>query len=246
MAQMASVNFQDSSLVSNLRCPICSLLLPGIQQCIRHLRQVHRNDVDFSLRCFITDDCTQTFRTYDGFNTHIYRKHRDCFGLIASHTTEPAGVATAENSWEPATPGTFEPNQLPFDSHNSLQYAIRTLLGTDEAFQREQAAQFLLKLREVFNVSNRTVVVIMDAFKNLLANSVATITASIEESLAASGVDVSADLQEILKHRPNPFNGIETIFLQDAFFKKNFPIPVRTPLRYTCMCILCVDEYRSN
>ena len=41
MAQMASVNFHDSRLVSNRRCPICSLLLPGIQQCIRHLCQVH-------------------------------------------------------------------------------------------------------------------------------------------------------------------------------------------------------------
>ena len=240
---MANVNSEDNFVVSNSRCPICSLLLPGIQQCVSHLRQVHRNDTDFSLRCFITDDCTQTFSTFGGFNTHVYRKHRDCFGLAAAHLTGSAGIAAVENSSEP-TLGIFRSHQLSFDPHDSLQYAVRTLLGTDEAFQREQAAEFLLKLREVCNVSNRAVVVIMDAFRNLLASSVATITSSIEESLANSGIDISTDLQEIMNHSPNPFDGLETIYLQDAFFKKNFPVPVSTPLRNTC--IFPVQIHREN
>ena len=226
---MATVNFEDNFVVSSIRCPICSLLLPDVQHCLSHLRQVHGNDTDFSLQCFITANCTQTFRTFGGFNTHVYRKHRDCFGLVIANLTESPDIATATISPEP-THGMFEPHdQHSLDSHDSLQYTVRTLLGTDKAFQKEQAAQFLLRLWEICNVSNRTVVAIMDAFKNLLASSVATITASIEESLANSGIEISADLQEVLNHSPNPFDGLESIYLQNTFFKNHFPIPVRIP-----------------
>ena len=227
---MANVNFENNFVVANIWCPICSLLLPDIQHCLSHLRLVHRNDTDFSLQCFITADCTQTFRTFAGFNTHVYRKHRDRFGLVIANLTKSPDTATTAISLEP-THGTFEPHdQHSLDSHDSLQYTVRTLLGTDKAFQKEQAAQFLLRLREVCNVSNCTVVAIMDAFKNLLASSVATITASIEESLANSGIEISADLQEVLNHSPNPFDSLESIYLQNTFFKNHFPIPVRIPI----------------
>ena len=198
---MSRVDQSTLRTTSNRHCPICSLLLPGIQQCISHLRQVHRNDTEFSLRSFISDDCSQTFKTFGGFNSHVYQKHRNCFGLAPVHLTESVSVVTTVNSLEP-TIETFEPHGLTFDSPNSFQYTVHTLLGTDEAFQREQAARFLLKLREICNVSNKMVLVIMDAFKNLLDSSVATTTASIEDSLTNSGIDISTDVQDVMKTAP--------------------------------------------
>ena len=77
-----------------------------------------------------------------------------------------------------------------------LQYAIRSIVGTDVALQKQQEAKFLLKLREVCNASNRTVVEITCAFKELFTSSVAALKAAVEESLANAGVSVTDDLQE--------------------------------------------------
>lgn len=103
------------------------------------------------------------------------------------------------------------------------------LLGVDEDQQQKEAATFLLKLKEVCNVSERTVTEVITGCRNLYTHSLAVVKASVKESLGNAGICFSdiEGLNEAFTHVPDVFQGLDTTYMQEKYFKDNFNLLVR-------------------
>ena len=127
--------------------------------------------------------------------------------------------------------------ELPDDIHYD---ALTCIMGTQRDQQQMKSATFLLKLREICNASERTVHEVVDGCKDLFANSFSSVKASVKESMGKYDMTMSAieELDQILSDVPNPFEGLETIHLQDKFFKNHFQLLVRISIHNIiyCMC----------
>lgn len=66
-----------------MECSLCATRLPSLAFYISHLRLVHATDPNFSVKCGI-NHCSSNFKSFGGFNSHVYRHHRDALGLVKS------------------------------------------------------------------------------------------------------------------------------------------------------------------
>ena len=61
-------------------CPLCSFLLPTVKLYVGHLRVTYAKEKTFSILCEVSG-CTEVFRTFSAFNSHIYHHHRAEVGI---------------------------------------------------------------------------------------------------------------------------------------------------------------------
>ena len=63
-----------------LNCSICDVYLAEtFEQLLGHIRRCHQSDPNFHCMCGL-DGCTRTFRKYDSWRKHIFRKHKHVNG----------------------------------------------------------------------------------------------------------------------------------------------------------------------
>ena len=98
---------------------------------LRHIGEVHKHDPYFFIRCGIVH-CPQTYKNYDSFRSHVYRKHRDA--LCLTTTQENRNVVSANEFVD--DPYFEETNRQP-----SLDFSMQ-----------ERAAKFVLKAREEYRI----------------------------------------------------------------------------------------------
>ena len=206
-------------------CQLCHLFLPDLRANISHIRQVHAKQPNFSLVCGI-QECSQQF------NSHVYRAHTDSVGLDTS--VSPAEDPECLNqipscSSESAFPAyVFESNDLP----DEIQYDIWHLLGVEQQHEQREAAKFLLKLKEICRVSERTVGEVISSYRHLFAHSLRVVKANVKDSLGQVGVRMS-DISGSFNDVPDVFEGLHTSYLQEKYFRDHFNLYVS----------LCVQNY---
>ena len=81
----------------------------------------------------------------------------------------------------------------------------------DKQEQRKEAASFLLKLKEVYIVSERTVNEVIACYEKLASYSHSVLRARISETL-----------DDVFKNTPAIFDGLETTHKQENYFSKEF------------------------
>ena len=74
---MSDAKMAASQAVS---CTLCAYFSPSLVLHISHLRLVHASDHFFQLTCNI-NGCTEEFRSFSSYNSHVYRRHRFALGL---------------------------------------------------------------------------------------------------------------------------------------------------------------------
>ena len=212
--------------METVSCQLCSLLLPHLRSYVSHLRQVHSKDQDFPLTC-IVQDCQQRFRTFAALNSHLYRIHRSALGLNSSSNDVEReqienGPLYSESSVERSPPlcilGSDDGRQLPDD----IQHDVMHMLGTDVSHQQLEAVKFLLKLKEVCNVSKRTVGEVIEGCKTLFGNSFSMLKASVKDYLGEADISSMDGLDSLFCNIPNPFHGLETTYMQEKYFRDHF------------------------
>ena len=100
----------------------------------------------------------------------------------------------------------------------------------DQDQQQRESATFLLKLKEVCNVSERTVSEVITGYQGLLTNTLAVVKASVKDALGNAGVCVAdiAGLDEAFTNAQDVFQGLETTYLQEKYFRDRFNMVVRS------------------
>ena len=123
-------------------CRLCSFRTRTISEWISHLRLVHSEDDEFSVRCGI-NGCTREYRKCASFLTHVYRHHRDV--VISSSTASSADVVN------PSFEGMFS-SPVPLHEHicdssntlhSAIDHTVHQLLGTDKIEQKKRSAVFI-------------------------------------------------------------------------------------------------------
>ena len=141
--------------IEAVSCQLCSLLSPNLWTYISHVRQVHSKQPNFSLICGI-QGCSQEFRAFSAFNSHVYHAHRDTLGLSTSTGESGDQVQHSSMIREPDNCSESAQSAYRFDHHDlpdDIQYDIWHLLGVDQQQQQKEAAKFLLKLKEIWTNS---------------------------------------------------------------------------------------------
>lgn len=113
----------------------------------------------------------------------MYRKHRATLGL---GTAEDEHERNCELGADESPVEITEGPSYSFvneDHSQEIQYDVWRLLGVDKDQQQREAAKFLLKLKEVCNVLERTVGEVVTGYRNLLSHSMATVKASVKDTL---------------------------------------------------------------
>ena len=227
------------------RCTLCACLSPSLRLHISHLRLVHASDRTFQLTCNI-EECSEEFRSFSSYNSHVYRNHRRALGLEKDAgfpcNRQPDVPSDAEilNVFHPCEiPSNDEgviladnlDNQLPQDNHQTDHQTTS---------QIENAA-FLLSLTEEHGVSQVAVNKIVSSCRQICQQSVTAVQRNLSEALRDEGITVLQKMKVALTSIPDPFEGIDSAYLLDKFCRENFSYVVSL-CALVCMCVLCVSH----
>ena len=122
------------------------------------------------------------------------------------------------------------PQSVPYDA--LLLYAdinqadLEYLFGDSD--KRHASALFLMKLKEQRRVSQVTVDDIVSGFEGLLQQTVSRARAGVRAKLAEQGIDPVnvAGLDEVFEEILHPFDGLETAYKQEKYFRDSLGLVV--------------------
>ena len=98
------------------------------------------------------------------------------------------------------------------------------LMGTDVEAQRRASALFLLKLKEKRHLTQAAIDDVVEGSHLLFSQTAQRIRAGINEELAQKGVEM--DVTPVFENLVDPFNGLETQYLQEKYFIEKFGLIV--------------------
>ena len=214
-------------------CPFCNFRVMNFSAFLSHLRFVHDNDPDFFLTCGI-GGCGKTYRKLASYRTHVYRHHKD--SISSSFSYQSVESLPADNVNDVSDPTSVSETLLdlprttdtstPCSSNQSEHH--EQLSDLDINIQQKASALFLLKMKEVFGLSQVALDGIVEESQKVFEHTVEKIRGDVLDKITHAGVDVNiTGLEEVFRTARNPFTGLTTKYLQEQFYKKNFNLVVR-------------------
>lgn len=102
------------------------------------------------------------------------------------------------------------------------------LTGQDFTKIQKLSALFLLKMKDQHKISQRAVDDIVYHSRNLVDDVTTRIKIGIESKLASAGINLAdlPDLEDIFTQLHDPFDGIDTNFKQENYFKESLGLVV--------------------
>ena len=96
------------------------------------------------------------------------------------------------------------------------------MTGADQEELRRSSALFLLKMKEQRKTSQVAIDDIVEGSRSLFCQTLTRLRAGVNAQLAEVGVDPdSVGLEKIFKNIVDPFNGLETCYLQEKYFRES-------------------------
>ena len=156
---------------------------------------------------------------------HVYRKHKQA-GIIRSRSSNNGLdiLSSTESNHTESFEQFFDQSISTNGSISETSQAeIDHLLGTDQEKQKRASALFLLKLKESKQVSQVVIDEIVGEWDTLFSHTTLRIQAGVRASLAAAGIDSNAlpGLNEVFDNIPKPFDGLETRFKQEKYYRES-------------------------
>lgn len=98
---------------------------------------------------------------------------------------------------------------------------IQRLMGTDVDKIRRQSALFLLQMKEKRFVSQAAIDDMIENTSSIFTSVLETVQAGVREQLSITGIDpTDVDLDVVFNNLTDPFNGLESKYLQDKYYKE--------------------------
>lgn len=101
-------------------------------------------------------------------------------------------------------------------------------MGTDLQSRRRSSALFLLKLKEHRRISQTALDDVVEGSRSLFQQTVQTVQAGVRASLANNGIhpDNVHGLSDAFNELSDPFDGLETRYKQEKYYKDNLGLVV--------------------
>ena len=105
---------------------------------------------------------------------------------------------------------------------------IQYLMGNDAELVRRSSALFLLKLKEQRRISQIAIDEIVSGSRGLFVQSMERVQASVRAKLAETGIDPDSivGLDLAITNVIDPFDGIETCYLQEKYYRDHLNLIV--------------------
>ena len=213
MRNLEKRNYTSKSVPTMYLCTICDRFRGrSFAAVFRHIGANHRYDPGLSIRCGI-QSCPETYTKFESFRSHLYRKHRDVLHLDSRENSQPEGgspefTATSE---DPVEDGIFsQPSTA--DHQPNLQFS---------------AAKFLIKTKEECKLTQVSIDKLVTSVRGLWDQAME----ELQQRLAGLLPD---EIDESL-FDTRLFDGIETHYLQQKFYREHF----RYVVRYENFLVYC-------
>ena len=221
-------------------CPLCNFNAPTRNLWLSHIRSVHHEDDNFFVTCGI-DECTSTYTRCASFVSHVYRQHRNV--VVSSKNSENAlEISNTDVSEEVDYNTMYEGEE-----RTDLQHAIDQITQNDNEQQQKKSALFILNLKEIRCLSESAVDHVVKETQKVFKHTIGRLRAGVNECIVNSGIDPSSipNLTQFLSNAEQPFQGLNSSFLQEKFYREHFGCIVSYLLSTYLLLMHIDDQYRS-
>lgn len=214
-------------------CSLCNeFTATSMRSVLRHIGLIHSHEPNFSLTCGI-HGCPRTYRNYDSFRKHLARHHADA---LADPSDPRSSADQHENLTEegpdeefPEFPENYE--QLSEQMNVSQEFCV---VSSEQ--KRRHLALFVLKTREVLNLSESATKQIITDVTDLLEQTLIDVHMQMEQVLSANHIqsETLISFKEIFQEHSNPFVDLQSKYMQDQYLCEHLGLVV------CCYYILCM------
>ena len=202
-------NYAESAFIMDA-CSLCyRFTATDMSAVLRHIGVTHAHQANFRVVCGI-QGCPRTYTNYHSFRKHLRRKHMETLEL------EPSVV--------------YDDPPIELDSGEEMILEQRSR----PVWTRRNAALFVLKNKEVHQVTQISLDDILHDVSSLVHESIDSFSSNIRSVLEENGIDPSSisGLNETLSSEEvrAPFRGLESAYLQKKAYR-SFGLVVRQTLR---------------
>lgn len=172
------------------QCALCRFLSPSVALYVSHLRLVHSTDSTFHVSCNIAG-CSQEFRSFSSFNSHIYRWHRAAIGL--EHLTGEATTSQSPSHHNISTANSPKSRRLSEYEDDKGQHDESSPRRVEDAFAldttyRQTNAEFIMKLSEGRQLSQVAVDDIIEGCREICKQMLCTVKVNVVRVLSDAGI----------------------------------------------------------
>lgn len=209
------VSSSDSIFV----CSLCGARSRSLSLWMSHLCQVHSNEDDLSLKCPF-HDCPAVYSYVNSLCSHIYRKHQE------RGTGQASG---ASSSFIPLiSSNESAPLQSSVDNVGAMEESIMEELSlhkiVDSSLERKRkSCLFLMQLKEERMLTQVAIDDVVGGCKDLVSHALHSVRSQVSRVPPQNATEIYDILEEV----SNPFEGLETAYLQDKFILKEMECIVR-------------------
>ena len=216
-------------------CQLCNQYARlSLKEILRHVRDVHRS-FSSSVVCGV-NDCPSTASSYESLRQHMYKKHRDELFPNTTKTENVDGQGYGDrgdlsiNIDHFTDVSTDESVEISPEFANSLvppggAGSEASCSKISESTAVLEAAKYILKLRDGKGLTQ----VVTDTILGDIQTLINYTTESLEKKVMSSLVDTNklssnelAQIQSLFSSSEEMFEGINTEYKQETFFKENF------------------------
>lgn len=209
-----------------LSCQMCSYFALHEQQLMRHVCHIHEQDPNFLIYC---STCSRSFTKLDSFRKHKLRSNEcSCEGHLTPQSLSQMPVVPNPNDDMPPT-----------DCEENSSF----VLAPRRPSTKWRAATFILGIKEKHNLSQAAVDTMLSSTTSLVNGLLHDVLAGLREELPEGGKEVLDKKMQEGSFDLQPFNGLETAYLQNKYFREYFKLVVS---KTVCMChIRCVTLFQA-
>ncbi len=212
-------------------CPLCnSFGGQSFSSVLRHIGEIHKHDPGFQIQCGLRQ-CPETYKNYDSYRSHVYRKHRSVLFCQQNETSSSNSTSSNSNDSE----SNSSPNDDDVDDHT------RTTPSCSRSEAEAVAAKFILKTREEYRIPQSTVTALIKDVDELYSSAIERSKDTLFENIAEleNSDSIRAIVLESLDGITSPFVDLKTQYKQTSYFKQHLDYQVGVCM-YVCMYVLYV------
>ena len=226
-------------------CQLCNHYASFSYDCVlRHIGAVHSHEEGFRVRCGF-DSCPRILTNYHAFRRHLRRQHGYCLKTCSPTVGEEQleGRSTTSNPGAGDEPENMPSLESDPDSGPSCDLQLNPLS------EKRSDAMYILKLKEKYKLAQTTVDYILGDTEEIAGRLVTRLQQRLVTTLSEAGVNAmeipgfleAFEGPEVLR----PFNGLNTEYLQDKYFRENMGLVV-SAYHTVARCALFRDDCKSS
>ena len=198
------------------QCPLCGFFSPSFRLFVSHLRLVHSTDSAFRVSCNV-GECSQEFTSFSAFNSHVYRWHRAAIGL--EHETAEDTIVSCSS---PSLTSDQDISAADFDTYGAQDLDEENhQRAYDGASHRKTNAEFIMKHSEGRQLSQAALDDVIKGCRAICKQTLGTVKEIITVALSDIGI-VDPGFTDMLSTIPDPFDGLESQYTRENFYKQHF------------------------